>query len=84
MDRKAHWQKVYETKAADAVSWCQETPTVSARLPEAAGISPLGENARRVNWIEAGNRRLARAARGHLARSRRVSLLTAAVEHRSP
>lgn len=40
MDRKAHWQKVYETKAPDAVSWFQERPTVSARLLEAAGISP--------------------------------------------
>ena len=40
MDRKAHWQKVYETKAPAAVSWFQERPTVSARLLEAAGISP--------------------------------------------
>ena len=40
MDRKAHWQKVYQAKAPDAVSWFQETPTVSARLLDAAGISP--------------------------------------------
>ena len=26
MDRKVHWQKVYETKAADAVSWFRRRP----------------------------------------------------------
>ena len=40
MDRKAHWQRIYETKAPDAVSWFQETPTVSARLMETAGLNP--------------------------------------------
>jgi hypothetical protein len=40
MDRKAHWQHVYQTKARDAVSWFQEIPTVSARLIEAVGIGP--------------------------------------------
>ena len=39
MDRKAHWQRVYTTKAADAVSWFQTAPTVSARLLDAAGLS---------------------------------------------
>ena len=40
MDRKAHWQLVYTTKAADAVSWFQAQPTVSARLLDAVGLSP--------------------------------------------
>ena len=40
MDRKAHWQGVYETKAPEGVSWFQETPTVSARLLQSAGIGP--------------------------------------------
>lgn len=40
MDRKAHWQRVYETKAPDAVSWFQETPTVSTRLLQSAGLGP--------------------------------------------
>ncbi len=39
MDRKAHWQHVYTTKAADDVSWFQPEPTISARLLEAAGLS---------------------------------------------
>ena len=40
MDRKEHWERVYETKATDAVSWFQETPTVSARLLQSAGLGP--------------------------------------------
>jgi hypothetical protein len=40
MDRKAHWQRVYETKAADQVSWFQQEPTVAVRLLESAGIGP--------------------------------------------
>lgn len=40
MDRKAHWQRVYTTRPADAVSWFQATPTVSEQLLEAAGLSP--------------------------------------------
>jgi hypothetical protein len=40
MDRKAHWQRVYTTTPADAVSWFQATPTVSAQLLDAAGLSP--------------------------------------------
>lgn len=40
MDRKEHWQRVYETKAPDAVSWFQEAPTVSARLLQSAGFGP--------------------------------------------
>jgi hypothetical protein len=40
MERKAHWQRVYTTRAADAVSWFQPAPTVSAHLLDAAGLSP--------------------------------------------
>jgi hypothetical protein len=40
MDRKSHWEGVYETKAPDAVSWFQPTPTVSVRLLESAGLGP--------------------------------------------
>ena len=116
MDRKAHWQRVYQTKAPDAVSWYQEAPTVSAHCCKRLGLGPrpesstsgagipaswiscsvkesgasacstsqrrppeakerLGENARRVNWIEAdvtGDWHV--PLRRHLARSCRVSL----------
>jgi hypothetical protein len=40
MDRTAHWQRIYTTKASDAVSWFQTAPTVSAQLLDAAGLSP--------------------------------------------
>jgi hypothetical protein len=40
MDRKQHWQHIYTTKAPDAVGWFQAAPTVSARLLDAAGLSP--------------------------------------------
>lgn len=40
MDRKAHWDRVYETKSSDVVSWFQEMPTVSARLLQSARIGP--------------------------------------------
>ena len=40
MDRKTHWQRVYETKAPDGVSWFQETPSVSARLLQSAKLGP--------------------------------------------
>jgi hypothetical protein len=40
MDLKAHWQRVYTTKATDAVSWFEPEPTLSAQLLEAAGIGP--------------------------------------------
>ena len=40
MDRKSHWERVYDTKAPDAVSWFQSVPTVSARLLESAGLGP--------------------------------------------
>ena len=39
MDRRAHWQQVYTTTAADTVSWFQPVPTVSTQLLEAAGMT---------------------------------------------
>jgi SAM-dependent methyltransferase len=39
MDREAHWQKVYATKSDRDVSWFQESPAISLRLIEAAGLS---------------------------------------------
>ena len=38
MDRKQHWERVYETKAEREVSWFQAEPAVSLRLLEAAGL----------------------------------------------
>jgi hypothetical protein len=40
MDRKAHWNEIYATKAPDAVSWFQPEPFVSLRLLAAAGMTP--------------------------------------------
>lgn len=39
MDRKRHWEHVYETKTATEVSWFQPEPTLSLRLLEAAGLA---------------------------------------------
>jgi len=39
MDRRAHWQRVYSTKAEDHVSWFEAAPSVSLRMMEAAGLS---------------------------------------------
>jgi SAM-dependent methyltransferase len=40
MNRKAHWDRVYATKASDAVSWFQPEPALSLRLLAAAGMTP--------------------------------------------
>jgi SAM-dependent methyltransferase len=40
MNRKAHWDRVYATKASDAVSWFQPEPALSLRLLVAAGMTP--------------------------------------------
>ena len=40
MDRKAHWEKVYNDKAPDEVSWHQDHPTFSLTLIDQAGIAP--------------------------------------------
>ena len=34
MDRKAHWQQVYETKSPDEVSWTQKRPSTSLEFIE--------------------------------------------------
>lgn len=36
--RQDHWQHVYATKAADEVSWYQETPSASLEMIRATGI----------------------------------------------
>ena len=38
MDRQAHWQRVYSTKGDSEVSWFQESPAISLRMIEAAGL----------------------------------------------
>ncbi len=40
MDSKAHWTQVYQTKAADDVSWYQEHPDVSLDYIHDTGIEP--------------------------------------------
>lgn len=39
MTSRDHWERVYSTKATDAVSWFQPHPVVSLRLIEATGVS---------------------------------------------
>lgn len=39
IDRQAHWQNVYATKAEKEVSWFQKNPAPSLDLIAAAGIS---------------------------------------------
>ena len=39
MTSRDHWERVYSTKATDAVSWFQPHPEVSLRLIEAVGVS---------------------------------------------
>ncbi|KAF0170295.1 MAG: hypothetical protein FD161_4695 [Limisphaerales bacterium] len=39
MNRQAHWNQVYQTKAPDEVSWHQTSPACSLGLIEAAGIA---------------------------------------------
>jgi 2-polyprenyl-3-methyl-5-hydroxy-6-metoxy-1,4-benzoquinol methylase len=38
MDRKAHWEKVYGSKAPDELSWYQAEATISLGLIESAGV----------------------------------------------
>jgi trans-aconitate methyltransferase len=38
VDRQAHWQKVYATKAEKEVSWFQENPTPSLDMIAATGV----------------------------------------------
>jgi trans-aconitate methyltransferase len=37
--RQAHWEKVYETKGENEVSWFQENPTISLDLIDATGVT---------------------------------------------
>ncbi len=51
MDARSHWERVYGTKPADAVSWYQAEPAVSleligaARLPAGAAVVDVGAGA---------------------------------------
>ena len=45
-DRAGHWQRVYETKDTDAVSWYQAHPRLSLELIELSGV---GKDARIVD-----------------------------------
>ncbi len=38
MDKKAHWENVYETKNPDQVSWTQKSPQTSIDFIEATGL----------------------------------------------
>jgi SAM-dependent methyltransferase len=39
MDRRDHWNQVYETKGADDISWFQARPEMSLRLIAATGVA---------------------------------------------
>ena len=39
MDRKSHWENVYNTRASDQVSWFQVVPTTSLALLEQVGLT---------------------------------------------
>jgi len=41
MDCKAHWDRVYTTKASEEVSWFQPEPTISLRLLEGSGLTAV-------------------------------------------
>jgi SAM-dependent methyltransferase len=64
IDRQAHWQNVYATKAEKEVSWFQENPAPSLDLIAATGISTdaaiIGGASRLVDsLLEKGFRRVA-------------------------
>jgi trans-aconitate methyltransferase len=40
MDRRGHWETVYQTKAETDVSWFQENPAISLELIEMLGVAP--------------------------------------------
>lgn len=40
MDRRGHWETVYQTKAETDVSWFQETPKASLELIDRLGVTP--------------------------------------------
>jgi 2-polyprenyl-3-methyl-5-hydroxy-6-metoxy-1,4-benzoquinol methylase len=39
LDRRSHWQNVYQTKGERDVSWFQESPTISLDLIRATGVT---------------------------------------------
>ncbi len=39
MDRKAHWEQVYQQKDSESVSWFQPRPEISMQLIAAAGLA---------------------------------------------
>lgn len=40
MNRKEHWNHVYEANPPDDVSWYQRSPAISLRLIQASGVDP--------------------------------------------
>jgi methyltransferase family protein len=40
MNREAHWDTVYSTKAENQVSWFEALPSVSLEMIDAAGVAP--------------------------------------------
>jgi len=40
MERRAHWERIYQEKQPDEVSWYQADPTLSLTLIDAAGVLP--------------------------------------------
>ena len=54
MNRQAHWDRIFSTKASDEVSWFQAEPAASLCLLEAAGMT----TASRVIDIGGGDSRL--------------------------
>jgi ubiquinone/menaquinone biosynthesis C-methylase UbiE len=42
MERKAHWEEVYRTTAAEELGWHQAQPTMSLRLIESTGVQKTG------------------------------------------
>ena len=53
-NRKAHWDRIYTTKASDAVSWFQPEPALSLLLLDAAGMTATS----RIIDIGGGDSRL--------------------------
>ena len=53
-NRKAHWDRIYTTKASDAVSWFQPEPAASLLLLDAAGMTATS----RIIDIGGGDSRL--------------------------
>ena len=39
LDRHAHWEAVYTSKASDEVSWFEPDPTVSLELLDRIGLN---------------------------------------------